>query len=163
MPWQVIRDGSTLNVRINAPVGDWDRLAIAIDAELEPRPRVVTLPVEILGGSSFDSTMLRITWDELIRCGFTIYRETGEPSVPESISVERSGSLYRWVCTGCGREDNRWYVTHAGAEIAGCVHFYDHPAVVAETAPPVEPTPPRSGGAWSRFIGASKAWAHAAP
>ena len=159
MPWQVIRDGHTLNVRINAPVGDWDRLAIAVDAELEPRPRIVTLPVEILGGTTFDSTMLRITWNELIRCGFTIYRETGEPSIPESISVERSGSLYRWVCTVCGRLDNRWYVTHAGAEIAGCVHFYDHPAPVAPVAQD-EPTPRRLDGPFeraSRFIGLSRA------
>jgi hypothetical protein len=154
MPWQVIRDGSTLNVRINAPVGDWDRLASAIDAELEPRPGVVTLPVVILGGTTFDATMLRITWDELIRCGFAIYRETGEPSVPEPISVERSGSLYRWVCTGCGHLDVRWYVTHAGAEIAGCVHFYEHPATAAAppVAPPVEPVPRRSGGRFVRLV-----------
>ena len=119
--------------------------------------------MEILGGTTFDSTMLRITWDELIRCGITIYRETGEPSVPESITVERSGSLYRWVCTACGRLDNRWYVTHAGAEIAGCVHFYEHPAAAAAlaVAPPVEPAPRRLGGALGRLIGASGARAHA--
>ena len=75
-----------------------------------------------------DAGLLRATWDELIGRGITIYREGEEPAVPDAIAIEQSGSLFRWICASCGEQNERWYVSPAGAEIAGSEHFHEmHP------------------------------------
>ena len=69
MPWEVVREGATLHVKISAPIADWGSLAIEIDNHLDPPPTVVTLPASIPGGTALDTRMLRLTWDELMDRG----------------------------------------------------------------------------------------------
>jgi hypothetical protein len=82
MPWEVVREGATLHVKISAPIADWGSLAIEIDNHLDPPPTVVTLPASIPGGTALDTRMLRLTWDELMDRGIAISRESDVPSNP---------------------------------------------------------------------------------
>jgi hypothetical protein len=73
MPWEIVREGSALFVRITPPVTDWPAIFERVRSDLvQPLPYVVYLPPRVEGGSEEDAEQLRVLSDSIGKFGVVI-------------------------------------------------------------------------------------------
>ena len=78
MSWTVERVGTTVRVRIELPVDDWEDLYEAIRIEMIEKTSEIVIPVELPRARRIDANML-----EMLR---RVLADTGIPLIPPSDS-----------------------------------------------------------------------------